>query len=82
MKVNYTEELMRIKNADIELYWDVLDILNVPLDITNDFDKIAGFLATLNEKQILESIQMCEDLQKQFASIGYTGRFINHSPRD
>ena len=75
-------ELKETKKADIELYWAILDMLNVPLEITNDFKKIEGFLSKINLKYVKEAIKQCKDLQDQFASVGYKDRFINHSNRE
>ena len=56
-------ELKETKKADIELYWDILDMLNVPLEITNDFKKIEGFLSKINLKYVQEVIKQCKNLQ-------------------
>lgn len=47
--------LTKLKEKDIEVYWDLLDDFIIPLDMTNDIPTIVTFIKTRYNKEFISS---------------------------
>lgn len=50
-----TTILTKLKEKDIEVYWDLLDDFIISLDMTNDIPTIVTFIETRYNKEFIDS---------------------------